>query len=177
MPRPKTKVELEQLSQQNSDKLMGLIEALDEAEQEKEFPPGTLNRNIRDILMHLHHWHLMMLGWYEVGMTGQKPEMPAPGYSWKMTPELNVWIQKQYTEVPLQEAKDQFFESQKQVFALIHQHSNEELFEKKRYKWTGTTFLGAYLISATSSHYDWALKLIKRVRKKAANPPSLPSLS
>ncbi|HOP45228.1 MAG TPA: ClbS/DfsB family four-helix bundle protein, partial [Flavobacteriales bacterium] len=39
----------------------------------------------------------------------------------------------------------------------------EELFEKKRYRWTGSTSLGAYLVSATSSHYDWALKLIQKV--------------
>jgi len=48
---------------------------------------------------------------------------------------------------------------------IIRKHSNEELFEKKRYKWTGTTSLGAYLVSATSSHYDWAYKLIKKARK------------
>jgi hypothetical protein len=45
-------------------------------------------------------------------------------------------------------------------------HSDEELFEKKRYQWTGTTSLGSYLVSATSSHYEWALKLIKRARRK-----------
>jgi hypothetical protein len=48
---------------------------------------------------------------------------------------------------------------------LICQHSDQELFEKKKYAWTGTTSLGAYLISATSSHYDWATKLIKRAKK------------
>lgn len=40
-----------------------------------------------------------------------------------------------------------------------------ELFEKKRYKWTGTTLLGAYFVSATSSHYDWAYKLIKKAKR------------
>lgn len=49
------------------------------SEQNKEFPLETLNRNIRDVLMHLHNWHLMMLNWYETGMAGQKPEMPAKG--------------------------------------------------------------------------------------------------
>ena len=43
---------------------------------------------------------------------------------------------------------------------------DDELFEKKRYKWTGSTSLGAYLVSATSSHYDWAFKLIKKCLKK-----------
>ncbi|MEM7107806.1 MAG: ClbS/DfsB family four-helix bundle protein [Bacteroidota bacterium] len=51
---------------------------------------------------------------------------------------------------------------------MIEEHSEEELFEKKRYKWTGTTSLAAYLISATSSHYDWALKLMKKCFKQLA---------
>lgn len=165
MPRPKTKAELQQLSQQNYDKLMALIEAMDEARQEQEFPAGTMNRNIRDVLMHLHHWHLMMMKWHEVGMRGEKPQIPAPGYTWKTTPELNHWIWNQYCQTSLAEAKKKLAESHEQTLELIEKHSNEELFEKKKFKWTGTTSLGAYLISATSSHYDWALKLIKKANK------------
>ena len=48
---------------------------------------------------------------------------------------------------------------------IIGKHSDEELFTKKKYQWTGTTSLGAYLIGSTSSHYDWALKTIKPLRK------------
>jgi hypothetical protein len=49
--------------------------------------------------------------------------------------------------------------------ALIEKHTDDELFTKKKYPWTGTTSLGAFLISATSSHYDWGLKTIKPLRK------------
>lgn len=165
MARPHTKDELLHLSQLNFDKLMGFIQALSETEQSSEFPEGTLNRNIRDVLGHLHHWHLMMAEWYRVGMDGQKPEMPAPGFTWKTVPQLNRQIQQQYSQTPLSEVKALVMESHLMIRKLIHQHDNEELFEKKRYRWTGSTSLAAYLISATSSHYDWALKLIKRVRR------------
>ncbi len=40
--------------------------------------------------------------------------------------------------------------------------SNEELFTKQYFSWTGTSSLGAYFISATSSHYDWAMKKLKK---------------
>ncbi|MCI5080350.1 MAG: ClbS/DfsB family four-helix bundle protein [Saprospiraceae bacterium] len=165
MPRPKSKAELLQQSKKNCEKLNQLIEKRSIAEQEQEFPPGTMNRNIRDVLSHLHHWHLMFLNWYEVGMAGQKPDMPAKGYSWKTTPELNKWIWENYQQTTLAEAKQLFQTSHKQLMELIDQHTNEELFEKKRYKWTGSTSLGAYFISATSSHYDWARKLIKKAIK------------
>ncbi|MFC2579722.1 MAG: ClbS/DfsB family four-helix bundle protein, partial [Bacteroidota bacterium] len=29
------------------------------------------------------------------------------------------------------------------------------------FDWTGTSTLGAYCVSATASHYDWAIKKIK----------------
>ena len=48
-----------------------------------------------------------------------------------------------------------FKKSYKDVVALIEKHNDDELFTKKKYQWTGTTSLGSYFISATSSHYDW----------------------
>ncbi len=165
MPRPKSKPELIQLSNKNFENLMDWINALPENVQEKEFPKGTLNRNIRDVIGHLHHWHLMFLDWYSEGMAGNKPEMPAKGYSWKSTPELNRWIQREYREIPLNKMKKMLVDSYYHIQSIIQQHSNNELFEKKKYKWTGSTSLGSYLVSATSSHYDWALKLIKRSTK------------
>tara|TARA_R100000005_G_C4885969_1_gene135220 strand:+ start:47 stop:544 length:498 start_codon:yes stop_codon:yes gene_type:complete len=165
MPRPKTKTELLNLSQQNFKKLFDFIDAFDAAEQNSEFPEGTMNRNIRDVLAHLHHWHLMMLEWYEVGMAGNKPEMPAKGYTWKTLPALNLVIWEKYNQTTLEEAKNLVQKSHGQLLKVIESHSNEELFEKMRYKWTGSTSLGAYLISCTSSHYDWALKLIKKQTK------------
>lgn len=165
MPRPKTREELLHLSEKNFEKLFTLIDGMTVAEQEQEFPKGTLNRNIRDVLMHLHHWHLMMLEWYEKGMKGEKPAMPAEGYTWKTVPDLNRWIWEKYQSLSLEDAKKSLQSSYAVVRKIIESHTEEELFEKKRYKWTGSTSLGAYLISATSSHYDWALKLIKKAKK------------
>ncbi|WP_297761161.1 ClbS/DfsB family four-helix bundle protein [uncultured Muriicola sp.] len=165
MSRPASKTELLNKSKASFQNLNGFIEQLSIEQQQKEFPIGIMNRNIRDVLMHLHHWHLMFLKWYKVGMSGQKPVMPAKGYTWKTTPDLNQWILKNYQDIPLKDAKNLLKESHRNVEKIIQHHSDIELFEKKRYKWTGTTSLGAYLVSTTSSHYEWALRLIKRARK------------
>lgn len=165
MPRPKTKDELSELSQDNFTKLKELVDSYSPKEQTVEFPKGTMNRNIRDVLAHLHHWHLMMLDWYEVGMKGEKPEMPAKDYTWKTVPELNRVIWEKYRTIELEKVRSDLNHSYQQLQKVIERHSNEELFEKKRNKWTGTTSLGSYLVSATSSHYDWALKLIKGAKK------------
>ena len=167
MPRPTTKATLLELSQANYDKLLALINGYGPEEQEAEFPEGTMNRNIRDVLAHLHQWHNMMLDWYTVGMTGAKPHMPAKGYTWKDTSKLNRKIWEDYQATSLAAAKNLLDQSHVAVRQLIERHSEEELFEKKRYHWTGSTSLAAYLISATSSHYDWAYKLIRKVKKAA----------
>ncbi len=162
MPRPKSKSDLLQLSAANYERLMNMIDAMPRSQQHAEFRPGTMNRNVRDVLAHLHHWHTLMLGWYDVGMAGNKPTMPAEGYTWKTLPALNRWIWEHYRKTPLSRTRQMLAGSFDEVQALIHRHSDAELFTKKHYAWTGSTSLGAYLISATSSHYDWAIKLIKR---------------
>ena len=164
MARPKSKSELLHLSRENFEKLQDFCDKLDAEELFKDFPSGTMNRNISDVFMHLHHWHLLLKKWYTIGMAGDKPEMPEKGYTWKTTPELNKWIWNKYKNISLDEAKKSLKASHMQIMKIIEIHSNDELFEKKRYKWTESTSLGAYLISNTSSHYDWALKLIKKAK-------------
>tara|TARA_R110002111_G_scaffold5581_1_gene26831 strand:- start:20 stop:517 length:498 start_codon:yes stop_codon:yes gene_type:complete len=165
MPRPKSKEELIALSQKNLDKLIGMVNNYPEQKTVQEFPAGTLNRNIKDVLAHLHTWHLMMLEWYKVGMNGDNPAIPSLGFTWKTLPELNRKIQDENKGLPLSKAINLLLESHGEIHKIMDKHTDEELFEKKRYHWTGSTSLAAYLISNTSSHYDWAIKLIKKALK------------
>ncbi|EGP9994849.1 ClbS/DfsB family four-helix bundle protein, partial [Listeria monocytogenes] len=105
--------------------------------------------------------------WYEVGMGGKKPFMPAEGFTWKTTPELNLVIWQKYQETDLAQARELLDETHNKEMVLIAGHSEEELFTKKYYKWTNTTSLGAIFISSTSSHYDWAIKKIRKFKKAA----------
>ena len=162
MPKPSSKITLMEASQQNFKKLMDFVTTLDRKQKQQSFPEGSLNRNIRDVLGHIHFWHLMMIRWYTEGMQGHKPDMPAKGYTWKMTPQLNRKIWEDCQSITLDSISEQLRTSYEQVQEVIQLHSDEELFEKKRYPWTGSTSLGAYLISNTSSHYHWGLQLIKK---------------
>jgi len=166
MARPATKQDLEALAKENYQKLVSLIEALSDKEREKAFPEGTMNRNIRDVIGHLYYWHLLFLNWYEEGMKGGKPKIPKEGYTMKDTPKLNQEIWKSCQKVLFSEMFSMFKDSHSKVFRIIESHTDEELFTKKKYHWTGSTSLGSYLVSATSSHYDWALKLIRKSIKK-----------
>ena len=51
------------------------------------------------------------------------------------------------------------------MLELAEKFTSEELFSKGVYKWTGGSTLGSYFVSATSSHYDWAIKKLKAHQK------------
>ena len=165
MPRPKTKTELLELSQSNFKKLIDLLGSIDDQFKEGDFKLKGLNRNCRDVVAHLHHWHMMLIGWNQAGLKGEKPEMPAKGYTWKSLPDLNLEIWKMYNNCTYKSVYKKLHNSYNDVQAIIHSYSNDDLFEKKKFKWTGSTSLAAYLISASSSHYDWAYKYIKKQTK------------
>ena len=93
--------------------------------------------------------------------------MPAAGYTWKDLPALNKVIWEKYINTALKDARKMLDSSFDKVQLLIKQHSDEELFEKKRYSWTGSTSLAAYLISSTSSTHTQPLRLGGEVDKKS----------
>jgi len=168
MPRPTNKEQLLELSAANFNKLLEFIDSLPENIKTKAFTKNELNdrdKTVADVICHLHEWHLMMQTWYKVGMSGKKPAIPAEGFTFQTLPALNLRIWEQYKGTELKKAIAMFKKSHKDVMALVAKHSDSELFTKKKYQWTGTTSLGAYFISATSSHYDWGLKTVKPLKK------------
>ena len=168
MPRPTNQLELLSLAEENYIKLLAFIESLPKSFQIQTYENNELNdrdKTISDVICHLHEWHGMMMAWYEVGMSGKKPAIPAEDVTWQTLPILNRRIFEKYQGTELSVAVGLFKKSHIKMMEIIKKHNDEELFTKKKYPWTGTTSLGAYLVSATSSHYDWALKTIKPIKK------------
>jgi len=168
MPRLTNKKELLELSEANFNKLLKFIEELPDEIKTKTFKKNELNerdKTVSDVICHLHEWHLMMENWYKVGMSGKKPAIPAEGFTFQTLPKLNRIIWEKYKGTDLKKAITMFKKSHKEITALIEKHTDDELFSKKKYPWTGTTSLGAYFISNTSSHYDWGLKTVRPLGK------------
>ena len=166
MPRPKNKTDLLNLWEKNFNKLFDIINSFSDEEKIQEFIfDNNRDINIKDILTHLHEWHLMMIGWYKEGIIGWNPEKPAKGYTWKTIKGLNKKIWEKYQNTSFEESVKLINKSFLDVREIIKKHSEEELFEKKKYKWTGTTSMASYFISATSSHYDWGIKMLKQYKK------------
>lgn len=165
MARPTTKEQLIQTSEENFNKLFILINSMTEKERDATFSFEDRDRNIRDVLIHLVEWHNLLLNWVKANKFGNPINfLPAP-YNWKTYPQMNIGFWEKHQATPLKDAINFIQESHSEIMELISLFSDEELFTKKYYPWTGTTSLGSYCISSTSSHYEWAIKKIKKHKK------------
>lgn len=165
MARPTTKEQLIEVSEENFKKLFVLVHSMSEEEQEKIFLFEDRDRNVRDVLVHLYEWHQLLLNWANSNLSGNKTNFLPEPYNWKTYPQMNIGFWEKHQETPLNEAVSILEKSHSEVMMLVRSFSNEELFTNKHFTWTGTTSLGAYCVSATSSHYDWAIKKIKKHKK------------
>jgi hypothetical protein len=165
MARPKTKEELNNLSEKNFQKLFDLINSLTKEEQISNFLFEDRDKNIRDILVHLFEWHQLLLNWVNSNTSGTESSFLPKPYNWKTYPKLNIEFWEKHQKTPYDESIELLKESHLNAMKVINSFSNDELFIKKHFSWTGTTSLGSYCVSATSSHYDWAINKIKKHKK------------
>ncbi len=175
MARPQTKEDLLIAANENYEKLNGLIEKMSDKElttpfdfskdEKKKEAHWKRDKNLRDVLIHLYEWHQLILNWVESNQKGEeKPFLPEP-YNWRTYGDMNVEFWKKHQNTSLEDATKALQKSHKEVLKLAENFTNEELFSKKVYKWVGGSTLGSYFVSATSSHYDWAIKKLKAHQK------------
>lgn len=162
MARPTTKEQLIDASEEKFAKLFAVINSMTEKEQETTFAFEGRDRNIRDVLVHLYEWHQLLLNWIKSNQAGNKTDFLPKPYNWKTYPRMNVEFWEKHQKTSLNEAVQLVKKSHSDVMDLIKTFTNEELFTIKYYPWTGSTSLGSSCVSSTSSHYDWAMKAIKK---------------
>lgn len=175
MARPATKTDLINEANKQFEKMWGLINDMSEEEQTTPFHfeltekdkerHWRRDKNLRDVLVHLYEWHQLLINWITSNQSGKDtPFLPAP-YNWKNYGDMNIEFWEKHQSTTYSDAKEMLLESHNKVIMLMEQFTNEELFEKAHFKWSGTTNIGSYGISAAGSHYDWAMKKIKRHMK------------
>lgn len=191
MSRPASKDELLKTSTTQFEKLWMLLDSMSEEEQQAVFSFSAegskkeahwrRDKCLRDVLGHLYEWHQLLLTWVEANQNGRcQPFLPEP-YNWKTYGQLNDRFWREHQTTALEEAKHLLRSTHEQVMALMESFSDAELFQKGQFSWTGTTTLGSYCVSVTSSHYDWAIKKIRahltrlrstaqRVSRKQSHP-------
>jgi uncharacterized protein (TIGR03083 family) len=121
--------------------------------------------SIRDVVAHLWEWEQMCLGWYKAGLRGQAPAVPAEGFNWAQLPALNQQIFEKHHARPVADVLKAFRQSYRQMLKTVTALSEAGLFTPGRYAWTRKNTPDAYFVSATSSHYHWARKEIRKCLK------------
>lgn len=177
MARPRSKDEMIAAAVKGYDDLMAFIGSMSERElntlfdfsndEKKTESHWGRDKNLRDVLVHLYEWQLLMLKFIDNNSGTSKivrPFLPE-AYTWKTYGDMNLKIKQDHQETSLEEAKTLLSDSHAKVLKAAEGFTNEQLFTKKYYRWTGTTDLGSYFVSTLSSHYDWAINKLKQHRK------------
>ncbi|MBT7191837.1 MAG: ClbS/DfsB family four-helix bundle protein [Anaerolineae bacterium] len=160
MPRPTSKKDLLDAIEKERNALDKYLETLT---SEQLVEPNIVGAwSVKDVLAHLFAWMQMCIGWYKTGLRNEIPALPAPGFKWNQTPQLNQHIYEKYKNISLDEVLTQFESSSREILEAIQGLSNDELFTARHFAWTKKNTLGTYMVSATSSHYFWARKEIRK---------------
>lgn len=170
--RPTTKNDLIEVATNQYDKLWKLINSISEEDQNKEFTfdkdsagkeaHWKRDNNMRDVLIHLYEWHQLLFNWVDNNTKGIEKQFLLEPYNWKTYGDMNMEFFKKHQKTSYDESKELFISSHKKVIDLANKFTNDELFSRNVFPWVGTSPLGSYFVSVTSSHYDWAMKKLKK---------------
>lgn len=119
--------------------------------------------SVKDVLAHLVEWQQMNLDWYAAGLRGEKPAMPAAGFTLRELPRLNAMIYRKHHRRSLQAVMSDYRSYHERVVELIEALPDADLVTLKQFSWTGPSWtLSDYLRASTAAHYLWARTRIRR---------------
>ena len=119
--------------------------------------------SVKDILGHLVEWQRMNLAWYAAGLRGEKPAIPAPGFTLRELPRLNEMIYRKHHRRSLQAVMRDYRSYHERVVTLIGALTDADLVTLGRFSWTGPSWtLSDYLRASTAAHYLWARTRMRR---------------
>jgi hypothetical protein len=121
-----------------------------------------------DLVAHLAEWQRMFLRWYDDGLRGTTPSLPAPGFNWSQTPELNRAIWEKHRSRSPRSVRAGFDSGYRRILRLVESLSTERLLSPGHYQWTGKHPLTTYIGPNTASHYRFATRVIDRWLKVTA---------
>lgn len=129
--------------------------------------------SVKDVLAHLVEWQRMNLDWYAAGLRGEKPAMPAPGFTLRELPRLNEMIYRKHHRRSLRAVLQDSSSYHDRIVALVEALPDTDLVTLGRFSWTGPSWtLSDYLRASTAAHYLWARTRIRRWMRSEAKEKS-----
>ena len=172
MPNPNTKQELIAVMNDGYSKLNERIAKMSKDELDTPFTFAAdpkkcgvrwqNDRCVRDLLIHLREWQLLMSTFVQNIREGHSKDYLPEEYR-KCYHEMDKMIVEKCQNTPLEKAELLLQQSHEEMLRLAESFSEEELFTKGHYKVTYTTSMAAYFMSVTP--YGQAVKILKTHEK------------
>lgn len=163
MPKPTTKQELLDVAQKEYAALESYLATFTPKEMTA---PGALGDwSVKDVLAHLFEWQTMLFGWYETGLRGETPAVPADGYKWSDLPALNDNIRQKYGDALLEDVIQEFRASHVRMVEFVNHLTEADLFTPGKYRWLNQNTLAAYCNACAGAHYRWARTDMRKTLK------------
>lgn len=150
--------------------LLQLIDAIPPARLDEEFAGHARDRNVRDVVAHLHAWHLLLERWYAEGSAGRMPAIPAEGYSWRQLGQLNEELRLRWQDTGLDELLVLLRASHEALQAMVAVCDDRELDDPTAFDWTRGSPLGEFVLECGGNHYAWARDAIAVGLRLGARP-------
>jgi hypothetical protein len=159
MTKIATKVELVAATAREREALLALLASMT---PEQLAQPGEYGWSAKDHVAHLVEWERLLLGWYDAGLRGESPALPAEGYTWATMDALNRQLFERHRDDSYQQLVAEWQDSSRRMALIIEWVQEADLFAPGRFAWTGRGTLAAYLAECGPKHYRWAAVEIKR---------------
>ncbi|MEK6222243.1 MAG: ClbS/DfsB family four-helix bundle protein [Chloroflexota bacterium] len=109
--------------------------------------------SIKDILIHIAIWEQRMTTWIRVSAMGKEPKMLPDGISWDNLDEWDRDTFEEHKDRTLEEARAMFNQSYVDLFKMLAQLDNDDLFNPDKYSWRKGRPLYYLVETNTSFHY------------------------
>lgn len=147
------------------EKLDDLLDSLRPRQMTKAGVTGA-GWSVKDILGHVISWQQLNLGWYESGMRGESPAVPAEGFGWGDIRLLNEKIFRQHRRRSLKAVVGDYELYHGKMLKLVETVRPKQLVAIGHFDWTGPSWsLSDYIRANTASHYRWAAKHLRKWKK------------
>jgi hypothetical protein len=159
---PKSRADLYQLIEANFTKLSELLNELEDRHWSR---PCDESFTVKEIVAIRLWWTRAVCKWVKSSGSGRSISIPASGYTWRQTPELNLSIAAQSSKQTPKQLMGKLKLAKKNVLLVLDELSDKELTNTGVYDWCGKWPIMRWVSVNTSSQYAGAYRLIKKAIK------------